>query len=56
MSYPIENGTLSNIVIFNFEFKSWDHDKWVIPAEADYLRGEFSNWGAKAQALVNVSQ
>ena len=56
LSYPIDSGHLLNVVLFDFEQESWEHEKWVLPADPEALRNMFSRWGASSRALVEVSQ
>lgn len=55
LSYPIDGGSIVNIVLLDFEYDTWEHDKWVLPADPEVVRSMFSTWGAKAQGLVDVS-
>ncbi len=56
LSYPIDGGSLLNVVIFDFEQQeTWEHEKWVLPADSVALRSMFSTWGAKPRTLVEVS-
>lgn len=55
LSYPIDGGSLLNVVIFDFEQESWEHEKWVLPADPEALRRMFSTWGASSRALVEAS-
>ena len=55
ISYPIDGGSILNIVIFDFAVETWEHEKWVIPADPETLRSKFSTWGASSRALVEVS-
>lgn len=54
VSYPIDGGSFLNLVLFDFEQETWEHEKWVIPADPEVLRSMFSKWGDKSQALVEV--
>lgn len=54
LSYPIDGGSLLNVVIFDFEQESWEHEKWVLPADPEALRRMFSTWGASSRALVEL--
>lgn len=53
-SYPIDHGTLLNVVFFNLEQETWEHEKWVLPADPEALRSMFSTWGASSRALVEL--
>ena len=56
LSYPTDGGHLLNVVLFDFEQETWEHEKWVLPADPEALRRMFSTWGASSRALVEVSQ
>ena len=55
ISYPIDGGSLLNVVLFDFEQETWKHEKWVVPADPEVLRSMFSEWGDRSRALVEVS-
>ncbi|KAL9063806.1 MAG: hypothetical protein Q9161_009267 [Pseudevernia consocians] len=54
ISYPIDGGSLLNVVIFDFEQETWEHEKWVVPADPEVLRSMFSEWGDRSRALVEL--
>ncbi|KAL8830418.1 MAG: hypothetical protein Q9191_001447 [Dirinaria sp. TL-2023a] len=54
MSYPIDGGSILNIVIIDFEHDTWEHENWVLPADPEAVRNMFSTWGGKAQGLVEL--
>ncbi|CAF9942352.1 hypothetical protein IMSHALPRED_003632 [Imshaugia aleurites] len=54
LSYPIEGGSTLNLVLFDFEQETWEHDKWVLPADPEVLRSKFSTWGASSRGLVEL--
>ncbi|CAD6591824.1 MAG: hypothetical protein ASARMPREDX12_005454 [Alectoria sarmentosa] len=54
LSYPIDSGHLLNVVLFDFEQETWEHEKWVLPADPEALRRMFSTWGASSRALVEL--
>ena len=56
LSYPIDGGSTLNVVLFDFEQETWEHDKWVLPADPEVLRSKFSTWGASSRGLVEVSR
>ncbi|CAF9924864.1 MAG: hypothetical protein ALECFALPRED_002851 [Alectoria fallacina] len=54
LSYPTDGGHLLNVVLFDFEQETWEHEKWVLPADPEALRRMFSTWGASSRALVEL--
>lgn len=52
LSYPIDLGKTSNIVVLDFEHPTWESDKWIMPATYSDLDRLFTNWGQKAHDLI----
>lgn len=54
LSYPIDLGKISNIVVMDFEYPTWESDTGVMPATYDQLDHLFTGWGKKARDLIEL--
>lgn len=54
VSYPIDGGSTLNVAIFDFDYQTWEHDKWVLPADTEALRSKYSTWSENSRNLVEV--
>ncbi|KAI9817900.1 MAG: hypothetical protein M1827_001019 [Pycnora praestabilis] len=54
LSYPIDHGEISNIVLMDFEHPVWEHEKWIMPATYSQLAPSFVDWGRQAQGLLEL--
>lgn len=55
ISYPIESGTILNVVASHMKQDTWDHDKWVVPIEWSVLDEMFLGWGKHCRGIIEVS-
>lgn len=54
LSYPIDRHETLNIVFMDYDVKSWESDKWIVPKEKAEVERLIEGWGEKAHALVDV--
>ena len=54
LTYPIDLGKILNIVAMDFEYPTWDDDKWIKPATRDQLDRLFTGWGKTARDLIEL--
>ncbi|KAL6720002.1 hypothetical protein ACLMJK_001923 [Lecanora helva] len=54
ISYPIDHGQLSNIVLVVYGLEHWEHEKSVVPAKRQVVEGRLQGWGNLAQGMVDL--
>ena len=45
ISYPIDFGKTLNVAAFQFGYKEWPHEKWIVPANHEELTKSFEGRG-----------
>ena len=54
LSYPIDHGEIFNIIGMDFEHKTWEHDKYIVPAKRAELDRVYEGWGPQSQHLIEL--
>ncbi len=54
LSYPIDHGEISNIVVMDFEHKTWEHEKSIVPAKREELECLFVGWGTLTKGIIEA--
>ena len=52
-TYPVENGTLLNLVACR-SLKKWEHDDWVLPSSQEAAKDDFVDCGPVMQKVVSM--
>jgi salicylate hydroxylase len=57
VTYPIENGTMLNVVAFQkHKEESWEHERWVVESSKDKMMEDFREFHESIQKLLRVWQ